>query len=203
MEFDIENVDDENWSITIGTEDGLTYTWTSTPSGFSSSLQDPGAVSPTVNTDYHVTYTNTVTGCTATSTTSVLVGPALTASCAIVTNASCFGSTDGEIDVTAVGGTAPLTGTGLQSGLTNGTYTYTVTDDIGCTSTCSSTITVADNVDPVFSGCLASFSINNDPGMCGQFVSWTDPTASDNCSVSSFTQSFPSGSIFPNWYDKL
>ncbi|MBK6990137.1 MAG: HYR domain-containing protein [Bacteroidetes bacterium] len=187
----------QNWSITIGTEDGLTYTWTSTPSGFSSSLEDPGTVSPIVNTDYHVTYTNAVTGCTATSTTSVLVGPALTASCSVVTNASCFGSADGEIDVTAVGGTAPLTGTGLQSGLTNGTYTYTVTDDIGCTSTCSSTITVADNVDPVFSGCLSSFSINNDPGMCGQYVSWTDPTASDNCSVSSFTQTHTSGSIFP------
>ena len=90
------------------------------------------------------------------------------------------------------------------SGETNSTYTATASGSytvavtaLGCTSTCSSTIIVGDIIDPVISGCPANISVNNDAGVCGTNVSWTNPTASDNCSVSSFTTNHSNGSLFP------
>ena len=186
----------QSWSITFNTIDGLSYTWSSTPLGYSSSVQNPGIVSPIANITYHVTATNSTTGCTSTSTTSVTVDPILTASCVVVTNASCFGAIDGSIDVTAVGGSTLYTGIGLQSGLTNGVHTFTVYDDLGCSSTCSSTITVTDALPPVIFNCPANITMNNTPGLCNKIVSWIDPTASDNCSVASFTSNIANGSDF-------
>ncbi len=45
----------------------------------------------------------------------------------------CFGETT-EILVDAIGGTAPYNGTGVQTNVSAGTYTYIVTDANGCTS---------------------------------------------------------------------
>src|SRR5690606_40101907 len=67
---------------------------------------------------------------------------------------SCYGLTDGSAEVTASGGTGPYSyrwvlvsqpGTTLSSdfNLTNvgaGTYSVTITDSYGCTSTCQVTI---------------------------------------------------------------
>jgi len=61
--------------------------------------------------------------------------------------------------------------------------TYTSTDAAGNTATASFTITVSDGEDPVISGVPSSFSQNNDPGLCTATVTWTEPTASDNCGV--------------------
>ena len=49
-----------------------TYAWTSSPSGFTSTAQNPGAVSPTESTTYNLTVTNNL-GCTATSSVNVTV----------------------------------------------------------------------------------------------------------------------------------
>ena len=49
-------------------------------------------------------------------------------------------SADGSIDVSASGGTAPYSGTGIVSGLTAGTYSYTVTDANGCSGSASATV---------------------------------------------------------------
>ncbi|MGL2963205.1 beta strand repeat-containing protein [Flavobacterium sp. RSB2_4_14] len=46
----------------------ISYAWTSTPSGYTSSIQNPTGVSPTVATTYTVTATNNY-GCTASATT--------------------------------------------------------------------------------------------------------------------------------------
>ena len=40
----------------------------------------------------------------------------------------------------------------------------------------------------------AGINVNNDNGICGANVSWTAPTASDNCSISSFTTNHAIGS---------
>ena len=71
---------------------------------------------------------------------SVTVNSNPVASCSVLTNVNCFGGNSGSIQVTASGGTSPYTGEGTFTGLTAGSHTYTVTDNNGCISTCSSTI---------------------------------------------------------------
>jgi hypothetical protein len=72
-----------------------TYAWTSTPSGYTSSVQNPTGVSPTVNTTYTVTATNSY-GCTASATTSsVVVNPATVGGAVTGGSTTCSGSTSG------------------------------------------------------------------------------------------------------------
>ncbi len=62
-------------SATLGTTavPGNTYSWTSTPSGFTSSLANP-TVTPSATTVYHLTETTSF-GCTATNSVTVTVNP--------------------------------------------------------------------------------------------------------------------------------
>ncbi|MFM8950466.1 MAG: beta strand repeat-containing protein, partial [Bacteroidota bacterium] len=90
------------------------------------------------------TYSYTVTdanGCT--SVTSITVGQptALVAAIATQTNVSCFGGSNGSVTITATGGTGLYTGTGTFTGLSAGTFSYTVSDANGCTSVVNVTIT--------------------------------------------------------------
>ncbi|MCK7591354.1 HYR domain-containing protein, partial [Subsaxibacter sp. CAU 1640] len=75
------------------------------------------------------------------------------------------------------------------------TVTYTSTDAAGNIDTCSFDITVSDNENPVISGCPANISVANDAGNCSAAVSWTPPTASDNCSQT-LTSSYSPGDTF-------
>jgi gliding motility-associated-like protein len=61
------------------------------------------------------------------------------------------------------------------------TITYTAADGNGNQSTCSFVITVVDDTAPVFAGCPTDFSVSADPVSCGAVVTWTPPTANDNC----------------------
>ncbi|WP_291131281.1 beta strand repeat-containing protein, partial [Flavobacterium sp. UBA7682] len=63
----------DNVSVTgmSSTPPPATFAWTSTPSGFTSSLQNPTGVAPTVNTFYTVTATNSY-GCSASSSTATI-----------------------------------------------------------------------------------------------------------------------------------
>ncbi|GHC56745.1 HYR domain-containing protein [Ulvibacter litoralis] len=61
------------------------------------------------------------------------------------------------------------------------TVTLTITDGAGNTDTCTATVTVVDTIDPIIS-CPAPISVSNDLGTCGAVVTYSQPTASDNCS---------------------
>ncbi len=97
------------------------------------------------------TYTVTVTdnhGCTATSSVIITQPTLLTSSITSSNNVGCFGGNDGAATVTANGGTLPYTyawssgqATPGINGITAGTYTVTVSDNHGCTSTSSIVIT--------------------------------------------------------------
>jgi hypothetical protein len=78
------------------------------------------------------------------------------------------------------------------------TETYLVDDGLGNQSTCSFTITVNDAENPVITA-PSNISVNNDAGVCGAVVTFTDPVGTDNCSgaTTTLTAGLPSGSTFP------
>ena len=101
-----------------------------------------------LNAGTYTFYTEDVEGCTAQTTIDVDEPDAITASLTI-TDETCNGSDDGEITVTASGGTAALEysldGITYQSsntftGLADGPYTVTIRDFNGCTQTVSGSV---------------------------------------------------------------
>ena len=78
------------------------------------------------------------------------------------------------------------------------TVTYTAMDAAGNTTTASFTVTVTDDEDPAISGMPADISKTNDAGNCSAVaLSWTEPTAADNCAIAStFTSTHSPGDAF-------
>ncbi|MGD1846095.1 MAG: beta strand repeat-containing protein [Salibacteraceae bacterium] len=97
-------------------------------------------------------YTVTVSdanGCSTLSSAAITQAPAVVALTTLDSNASCNGAADGGATGTAVGGTTPYSyawsnaaTTAAISNVAAGTYTVTITDGGGCTST--STITISE-----------------------------------------------------------
>ena len=78
------------------------------------------------------------------------------------------------------------------------TQSFLATDACGYTAVCSFTVLVVDNQDPIITGCPGNIGpLNNDPGQCGKIVTWTAPTASDNCPGVSLMSTHNPGSFFP------
>ncbi|GIV33136.1 MAG: hypothetical protein KatS3mg031_0671 [Chitinophagales bacterium] len=113
-----------------------------------------GATTANISGRIAGTYTVTVTdlnGCTASSPFTITQPAQLTASLDVTNVSTCFGSSDGSINLTASGGTAPYTynwadipGTNDpedRSVLSAGTYSVTVTDSKGCTASANATVT--------------------------------------------------------------
>ncbi|MGK7392682.1 MAG: HYR domain-containing protein [Candidatus Cyclobacteriaceae bacterium M2_1C_046] len=75
------------------------------------------------------------------------------------------------------------------------TVTYIATDVEGDSITCSFDVIVNDEMAPVLSDCPSDIILTVDT-TCEAIVSWTPPTASDNCSVT-LTSTHNSGDIFP------
>ncbi|MEI7982247.1 MAG: hypothetical protein WCI71_11385, partial [Bacteroidota bacterium] len=141
----------QSTQIGAATVTGNTYNWTSSPTGFSSTVANP-SVNPLVTTTYTLTETITATGCTKTNSIIVTVNP-LPAAVAGTDRAICLGQS------TQIGA-APVTGntynwtsspTGFSSTVANPsvnplvTTTYTLTETItatGCTKTNSIIVTV-------------------------------------------------------------
>ena len=117
----------------------LTVTGGTTPYSY---LWTGGSTAQDLNNLVAGTYCVTVTdasGCTATTCVTITQPASALAVTGVITNASCNQS-NGSIDITAAGGTAPYTykwSTGLTSqdlnNLSAGTYCVTVTDSKGCT----------------------------------------------------------------------
>lgn len=79
--------------------------------------------------------------------------------------------------------------------------TYQFSDKKGNVSTCNFTVTVqnscaVDNVAPVITGCPANITVAATSGS-GATATWTAPTATDNCGLSSFVSSYQPGANFP------
>lgn len=90
------------------------------------------------------TYTVTVTDAMSTTTTSTVTitqPTLLTLNASNVINATCFGSCNGSLTLTASGGTTGYTYSPSSNNLCAGTYTFTVTDANGCSATHTQTIT--------------------------------------------------------------
>ncbi|HNP98058.1 MAG TPA: proprotein convertase P-domain-containing protein [Bacteroidia bacterium] len=108
------------------------------------------------------TYTYTVSdanGCSANCSVTITEPAALDVSATLFADESCPGSGDGSITVSASGGTAPYTGTGLMSGYTAGSYSFTVTDANGCSASASATVGTSGIVSSSASSITASSSI--------------------------------------------
>ncbi|MBX2966649.1 MAG: HYR domain-containing protein [Cyclobacteriaceae bacterium] len=84
-------------------------------------------------------------------------------------------------------------GTNFPVGVT--TVSYTATDQAGNQATCSFTVTIRDNINPVLSNCPANIVLTADES-CTAVASWTPPTAQDNCPVNVTTNRQP-GTAFP------
>ncbi|MFT3793883.1 T9SS sorting signal type C domain-containing protein [Flavobacterium sp.] len=94
----------DNVTISGTTPVAPTYTWTSTPAGFTSNVQNPTNVAPTVTTSYTVTATNSY-GCTTTATTTVTVNPTSVAGAVSANQTICSGSQPANITIGASTGT--------------------------------------------------------------------------------------------------
>jgi gliding motility-associated-like protein len=139
------------------------------------------------------TYTVTVTdanNCTTTVTVALTEPQAVQLS-ANVSDASCFGKTDGKITTSIQGGTSPYSwtwNTGANSAnLANqpsGDYTVTMTDANGCSTTLTKTIgqtpEIVSTATPVpvrcFGNATGALSLNLSGGTPGYTVAWTGPT---------------------------
>ncbi|NRB50110.1 MAG: T9SS type A sorting domain-containing protein [Saprospiraceae bacterium] len=114
-------------------------------------LWSNGGMTATVSGLSAGTYTVTVTdgnSCTTTAVAMITEPTVLGVTASTDSNVSCNGDSDGGVTASASGGTMPYTyewntgGTSASiSGLSAGTYTVTVTDMLGCTSTDNATIT--------------------------------------------------------------
>lgn len=133
------DVNDGFIQLTVsGGTSGYTYAWSH------------GANTSTIDNLGTGNYTVLITdanGCTLTQNFDIVYNAPQLSSSHSVTPVSCFGDQSGAIDVTVQGGTAPYqfswdNGQTTQniSGITMGTYSVTITDANGCTTTLSTSV---------------------------------------------------------------
>ncbi len=172
---------------------GTSYKWTG-PNGFMSESENPliNNINASHSGNYIVTVTN-AEGCVASAQVSVNVGVP-PASSATIYNASC-GSTNGFIDLSVSGGTAPYQylwsdGKTFQDnfGLAKGNYSVTITGNNGCTTTRSApvgevngpSITLTNNSITCFGASSGNLNINVSGGTTPYNYYWSNGTTSQN-----------------------
>lgn len=139
----------------------LTYSWA--PSG---------GTAATANNLAAGNYTCTITdanGCTSTASTTVTTVNGPSATLQSQSNVSCNGGSNGSATVNATGGTpgytyswSPSGGTtATGTGLSNGNYTCTITDNAGCTTTQSVAITQPPVITASANSTAAGCTVNN------------------------------------------
>lgn len=137
-----------NWQIV--TPGPYTYSWSSVPSGFTAT-GDTAFIAPTVTTQYNVLVTDTITGCSATYSTTVYIAGAIipfitgdTALCAGDSTILVAGYTLGDGTATYVWSGGLGTNDSISVAPASTTpYTVTVTDGCGSTGTVTATVTVS------------------------------------------------------------
>ena len=77
------------------------------------------------------------------------------------------------------------------------TVTYTATDSVGNDSIASFVITVTDDQSPSIDGLPGDLTVSNDTDSCGAVVTWSAPSAADNCEIDTLYTSHASGDYFP------
>jgi uncharacterized protein (DUF2141 family) len=187
-----------NGSITVSASGGVgTYSY----------LWNTGAVTAQISNVAAGTYTVTVTdqnGCSIIRSTSLtaIAGPSIVS--IVPTNTSCFGGSNGSINLTTSGGTGTLTylwsNTAVTediSGLTAGAYTVTVTDANNCTVSGSATVGqptqvtgTFTSVQPVCNNSNGSLTINATGGTGTYTYLWNTSAVSNtitNLSVGTYT----------------
>lgn len=136
-----------NATIGVASVAGNTYSWVSSPAGFTSTSANP-TVSPTVTTSYTLTETITATGCTKSNSVTITVNPLPIVSLGTFPTAylpsSIYPLTGGSPSGGTYSGTG-VSGTNFnptQVGAGNYVITYTYTDGNGCTNSDTSSIFV-------------------------------------------------------------
>ncbi|MBK7094708.1 MAG: HYR domain-containing protein [Saprospiraceae bacterium] len=107
-----------------------------------------------------------------------LVSPVASDNCAITS------ITHNATGATTFSGTGFLGSHNFNGGITN--VIYTVSDGTNST-TCSFTVTVIDNQNPLLTGCPGDQTVNADPGLCSASVTLATPSYSDNFGETSTT----------------
>ncbi len=95
----------------------------------------------------------------------------------------------------ATTGSSPNSGVNTASGTTFNTgittVAYTATDPSNQSVSCTFTVSVSDNEQPIVICPMVAVSYNNDPGQCYATVAGLSPTPADNCGVNSVTWTAP------------
>jgi gliding motility-associated-like protein len=86
-------------------------------------------------------------------------------------------------------------GNEFQIGTTD--VTYTATDNAGNTTTCIFQVVVKDRVPPVIAHCPANIDLATASASGDAVVDWKPPTATDECTLTSFQSTHQPGDIFP------
>ncbi len=132
-----------------------TYAWSTVP------VQNTATATGLTAGNYTVTISDD-NACSVTGTVTIVEPSAVGSSLAIANNVSCTGGNDGSIIATGSGGTialdynytwstVPVQNTATATGLVAGTYTVTITDDNGCSSTESTTLNDPNPIVPMVS----------------------------------------------------
>lgn len=74
--------------------------------------------------------------------------------------------------------------------------TYSAVDNVGNIGTCTFFVTVSENIPPVITGCPNDIIIELPPNKCDSLVTWTPPTATDNCGEPTIEADLEPG-VFP------
>jgi len=78
------------------------------------------------------------------------------------------------------------------------TVTWLFDDGNGNTATATQAVILADSIDPVISNCPPTITEIVNSANCSAVVSWTEPSATDNCSANpSFIATHNPGAVFP------